>query len=194
MPAPTTSTAPSPRRGPPSPAGPRPSIEDRKAALTAMGQSDHGQRRRLQAPAHRRTGQAAHAEAEGEVMGAGYWLMGAASLDLPVTVNEDSDERYSETRHVLLGVGRRDRAVELPAAARDVQGRPRVAGGQHHGAQTLALHAAHRPEIRRAGQGHAAARRAQHRHRWRRARPMDDAPSRASTRSASPDRPRPGGA
>src|SRR3546814_13585596 len=30
--------------------------------------------------------------------------MGAASLDLPVTVNEDSAERYSETRHVPLGV------------------------------------------------------------------------------------------
>src|SRR3546814_8949724 len=45
-----------------------------------------------------------HAEAAGEIMGAGYWLMGAASLDLPVTVNEDSAERYSETRHVPLGV------------------------------------------------------------------------------------------
>src|SRR3546814_16066326 len=30
--------------------------------------------------------------------------MGAASLDWPVTVNEDSAERYSETRHVPLGV------------------------------------------------------------------------------------------
>src|SRR3546814_6897757 len=30
--------------------------------------------------------------------------MGAASLDLPVTVNEDSAERYGETRHVPLGV------------------------------------------------------------------------------------------
>lgn len=45
-----------------------------------------------------------HAEAEGEVIGAGYWLKGAASLDLPVTVNEDSAERYSETRHVPIGV------------------------------------------------------------------------------------------
>jgi acyl-CoA reductase-like NAD-dependent aldehyde dehydrogenase len=45
-----------------------------------------------------------HAEAEGEMIGAGYWLKGAASLDLPVTVNEDSAERYSETRHVPIGV------------------------------------------------------------------------------------------
>ena len=45
-----------------------------------------------------------HGDAEGEIGGAGYWLKGAASLDLPVTVNEDSAERYSETRHVPLGV------------------------------------------------------------------------------------------
>lgn len=44
------------------------------------------------------------AEAEGEVMAASYWLIGAAGLDLPVTINEDSAERYSETRHVPLGV------------------------------------------------------------------------------------------
>ena len=45
-----------------------------------------------------------HADAEGEIGGAGMWLKGAATLDLPVTVNEDSAERYSETRHVPLGV------------------------------------------------------------------------------------------
>ncbi len=45
-----------------------------------------------------------HADAEMEVGGAGMWLKGAAALDLPVTVNEDSEERYSETRHVPIGV------------------------------------------------------------------------------------------
>ncbi|HMT45335.1 MAG TPA: aldehyde dehydrogenase family protein, partial [Chakrabartia sp.] len=45
-----------------------------------------------------------HHEAEGEIIGAGYWLKGAAQLQLPVTVNEDSAERYSYTRHVPLGV------------------------------------------------------------------------------------------
>ena len=45
-----------------------------------------------------------HGEAEAEIGGAGLWLKGAATLDLPVTVNEDSDERYSETRHLPLGV------------------------------------------------------------------------------------------
>jgi aldehyde dehydrogenase (NAD+) len=45
-----------------------------------------------------------HADAEADVGGAAFWLMGASSLDLPVVVNEDSDERYSETRRVPLGV------------------------------------------------------------------------------------------
>lgn len=45
-----------------------------------------------------------HADAEADVGGAAYWLMGAATLELPVVVNEDSDERYSETRRVPLGV------------------------------------------------------------------------------------------
>lgn len=43
-------------------------------------------------------------DAEFEVGAAAYWLQGAAALDLPVTVNEDSVERYSETRHVPIGV------------------------------------------------------------------------------------------
>ena len=45
-----------------------------------------------------------HREAKAEVQGAAYWLSEVAKLDLPVTVNEDSPERYSETRHVPLGV------------------------------------------------------------------------------------------
>lgn len=45
-----------------------------------------------------------HGDAEGEVGGAGLWLKGAATLDLPVTVNEDSAQRYSETRRVPIGV------------------------------------------------------------------------------------------
>ncbi|MCH7627638.1 MULTISPECIES: aldehyde dehydrogenase family protein [Novosphingobium] len=43
-------------------------------------------------------------EAQGEIMGAGYWLQAFTALDLPETVNEDSDERISITRHVPLGV------------------------------------------------------------------------------------------
>lgn len=45
-----------------------------------------------------------HADAEADVGGAAFWLMGASTLDLPVVVNEDSEERYSETRRVPLGV------------------------------------------------------------------------------------------
>lgn len=43
-------------------------------------------------------------EAEREIQGAAYWLKSTAGLNLPVRVNEDNEERYSETRHVPLGV------------------------------------------------------------------------------------------
>ncbi len=78
-------------------------IAERKAALNAMGQAIMANADAFKRLLTAEQGKP-HSEAEGEVMGAGYWLMGAASLDLPVTVNEDSDERYSETRHVPLGV------------------------------------------------------------------------------------------
>jgi aldehyde dehydrogenase (NAD+) len=45
-----------------------------------------------------------HAEAEADVGGAAFWLMGCSALDLPLIINEDSDERYSETRRVPIGV------------------------------------------------------------------------------------------
>ncbi|MDB5676742.1 MAG: aldehyde dehydrogenase [Sphingomonas bacterium] len=45
-----------------------------------------------------------HGDAEMEIGGAGMWLKGAATLELPVTINEDSADRYSETRHVPIGV------------------------------------------------------------------------------------------
>jgi acyl-CoA reductase-like NAD-dependent aldehyde dehydrogenase len=45
-----------------------------------------------------------HGDAEEEAAGTAYWFKAAAGLDLPVTVNEDSAERYSETRHIPIGV------------------------------------------------------------------------------------------
>jgi aldehyde dehydrogenase (NAD+) len=78
-------------------------IAERKAKLVALGQAIMDHADGLMRLLTREQGKP-HAEAQGEVMGAGYWLMGAASLDLPVTINEDSAERYSETRHVPLGV------------------------------------------------------------------------------------------
>lgn len=78
-------------------------IEQRKAALVTMGQTIMAAADPLKRLLTAEQGKP-HAEAEGEVMGAGFWLMGAASLDLPVTINEDSEERYSETRRVPLGV------------------------------------------------------------------------------------------
>ncbi|MFW2851806.1 aldehyde dehydrogenase family protein [Sphingomonas sp. TX0543] len=78
-------------------------IAERRAKLTALGQAVLAQVDPLMRLLTKEQGKP-HAEAQGEIMGAGYWLLGAAGLDLPVTVNEDSDERYSETRHVPLGV------------------------------------------------------------------------------------------
>lgn len=78
-------------------------IAERKAKLLALGQAVMAQADGFMRLLTREQGKP-HAEAQGEVMGAGYWLMGVTQLDLPVTVNEDSDDRYSETRHVPLGV------------------------------------------------------------------------------------------
>jgi acyl-CoA reductase-like NAD-dependent aldehyde dehydrogenase len=78
-------------------------MDDRRAVLNAMAQAILAQVDPLKRLLTSEQGKP-HAEAEGEVAGAGYWLMGAAGLDLPVHVNEDSDERYSITRRVPLGV------------------------------------------------------------------------------------------
>ncbi len=45
-----------------------------------------------------------HGDAFGDVMGGAYWLQAISSLDLPVTVTEDTAERRGETRHVPIGV------------------------------------------------------------------------------------------
>lgn len=45
-----------------------------------------------------------HDDARNDVLGGAMWLQGASSLDLPETVNEDSDTRRSITRHVPIGV------------------------------------------------------------------------------------------
>ncbi|QQV77385.1 aldehyde dehydrogenase family protein [Sphingomonas aliaeris] len=78
-------------------------IDDRRAALNALGDAIlaniDGLKRLLTAEQGK-----PHGDAESEIGGAGMWLKGAATLDLPVTVNEDSAERYSETRHVPIGV------------------------------------------------------------------------------------------
>jgi aldehyde dehydrogenase (NAD+) len=43
-------------------------------------------------------------DARGEIGGAAYWCDAVAGLDLPVTVNEDSADRRSETHRVPIGV------------------------------------------------------------------------------------------
>lgn len=45
-----------------------------------------------------------HADARNDVLGGAMWLQGASTLNLPETVNEDSDTRRSITRHIPIGV------------------------------------------------------------------------------------------
>jgi len=78
-------------------------IAERRAAITRLGDAIlaniDGFKRLLTSEQGK-----PHADAESEVGGAGFWLKGAATLELPVTINEDSAERYSETRHIPIGV------------------------------------------------------------------------------------------
>jgi acyl-CoA reductase-like NAD-dependent aldehyde dehydrogenase len=79
------------------------SIDDRKEKLKALGNAIWANADSLSALLTKEQGKPLH-EAKMEVMGAGYWLQAYTGLDLPVTVNEDSAERYSETRHLPIGV------------------------------------------------------------------------------------------
>jgi aldehyde dehydrogenase (NAD+) len=45
-----------------------------------------------------------HADAMGDILGGAYWCQATSSLDLPVKVTEDTEERRGETRHVPIGV------------------------------------------------------------------------------------------
>jgi len=45
-----------------------------------------------------------HSDAMGDILGGAYWCQATSSLDLPVTVTEDTEERRGETRHVPIGV------------------------------------------------------------------------------------------
>ena len=79
------------------------SMEERRAVLNAMGDAILANVDELKRLLTSEQGKPHH-EAEEEVIGAGYWLKGAASLDLPREVVEDSAERRVETRRVPLGV------------------------------------------------------------------------------------------
>ncbi len=45
-----------------------------------------------------------HADAMGDILGGAYWCQATSTLELPVTVTEDTTERRGETRHVPIGV------------------------------------------------------------------------------------------
>ena len=79
-------------------------IAERKARLKELGDAVFGNAEGLGQLLTAEQGKPAQ-EAAIEVMGSGYWLQAYMALDLPVTVNEDTEERLSETRRVPLGVG-----------------------------------------------------------------------------------------
>lgn len=78
-------------------------IAERKAKLVELANAIWGNAEAFARLLTSEQGKPVH-EAQGEVMGAGYWLQAYTALDLPETVNEDSEERLSITRHVPLGV------------------------------------------------------------------------------------------
>lgn len=78
-------------------------VEERKERLNALAKAVWANADALARLLTAEQGKPLH-EATGEVKGAGFWLQGTTSFDLPVTVNEDSDQRRSITRHVPLGV------------------------------------------------------------------------------------------
>lgn len=78
-------------------------IEERRAALNAIADVILANKDELKSLLTSEQGKP-HADAEGEIIGGAYWLKGTATLDLPVTVQEDAEGRTSETRHVPIGV------------------------------------------------------------------------------------------
>ncbi len=78
-------------------------IEERRARLCAMAGALRTHREEMMRLLTREQGKP-HTDALREVLAAADWLEGTARLDLPVTVNEDSALRYSETRRIPIGV------------------------------------------------------------------------------------------
>jgi acyl-CoA reductase-like NAD-dependent aldehyde dehydrogenase len=79
------------------------SIDTRRGVLNAVAQAIISHKDELKRLLTAEQGKP-HADAEGEVMAAAQWLIGASKLNLPVIVNEDSQIRYSETRRIPIGV------------------------------------------------------------------------------------------
>jgi aldehyde dehydrogenase (NAD+) len=78
-------------------------IEERKALLVKLGERLTAEADTLMRLLTQEQGKP-HADAQFEVLGAGMWCQATAMLDLPVVVNEDTEERLSTTRRVPVGV------------------------------------------------------------------------------------------
>lgn len=78
-------------------------IEDRRAALVKIADALNSNAEQLSRLFTLEQGRPLD-KASQEIFGSAFWCQTVAQQTIPVIVNEDSDERYSETRHVPLGV------------------------------------------------------------------------------------------
>ncbi len=78
-------------------------IDDRRAAMREAGNLIMQHADALASLFTREQGRPTNL-AKDEILGAGYWFLSTAELDLPVDVTEDTDERRVEVHHVPLGV------------------------------------------------------------------------------------------
>ncbi len=79
------------------------SVDERRAALTEAGQAIMAHADAFASLFTKEQGRPTEL-AKQEIMGAGYWFLATAGLDLPVDVTEDTDERRVEVHHEPLGV------------------------------------------------------------------------------------------
>lgn len=78
-------------------------LEQRRAAVAKLGEVLAANVDELARLFTREQGRPVDKAAQ-EIMGAAFWCNAVSQQQIPVTINEDSPERRSETRHVPLGV------------------------------------------------------------------------------------------
>ena len=171
------------------------SARERGRLVRQLGERLHGAGRRGRAPRDAAQRQADQRIAAHRDPGRGRMLRVLRRLVGQGDGRDDSREGQSPHLHAARAGrrGRRHRALELPAAARGVEGRAGAGLRQHRHSQAGEPDAADRPGARRAGAGGGlSAGRPERRHR-RRVRPSVRRSSSipASTRSRSPATPAP---
>lgn len=78
-------------------------IEERRQALVKMAEALNGHAEQFARLFTLEQGRPLDKAAQ-EILGSAFWCQAVSQQAIPVTVNEDSEERYSETRHIPIGV------------------------------------------------------------------------------------------